>query len=146
MQLSHFTDYALRVLIYLGDRPDQRGTIEGIASYYGLSKEHLRKVVHHLARTGFIASRRGRGGGLTLARPAIEIGIGDVVRACEENLALAECFRDEVGAKGACVIEPRCHWKGMLAQALAAFLHTLDAYTLDDVLRHEAPIWTTVGR
>lgn len=132
MQLSKFTDYALRVLIYLGGKGESRSTIEEIAESYGISKEHLRKVVHHLALSGVIESKRGRGGGLRLARPASEISIGEVVRQSEENFALVECFAPDEAQP--CKISGACRFAWMLHEALTAFLGVLDRYTLADIL------------
>jgi len=92
MQLSKFSDYALRVLIYLAGRPDELSTIDEIAARYDISKDHLRKIVHNLVQSGWITSRRGRGGGLSLAMTPADISIGAVVRSTEDNLAIVECF------------------------------------------------------
>ena len=131
MQLTHFTDYSLRVLMYLAVRPGRVGRIEEIAETYDISRGHVMKVVRRLGAFGFVTTIRGRGGGLRLARAAAEIGIGEVVRQTEENLALVECFRSE----GSCVIDPACGLQGAFEEALEAFLASLDRYTLEDLIR-----------
>lgn len=126
MRLTRYTDYALRVLLYLGARPDRLCSIAEIARAYGISQNHLMKVVHELGKAGIVATARGRSGGLRLARPAAEIGIGAVVRQTEEGFDLADC--------GTCVIAPACRLTGVLAEALGAFMAVLDRYTLADLL------------
>lgn len=129
MRLTRYTDYALRTLIYVGLNEPRQSSIAEIARAYGISENHLTKVVHQLGRLGFVRTTRGRGGGLRLARPAAEIGVGAVVRLTEEDLALVECF-----GSGNCVITAPCRLRGVLGEALAAFLAVLDRYTLADLL------------
>jgi Rrf2 family nitric oxide-sensitive transcriptional repressor len=138
MQLTRFTDYSLRVLIFLAVEPDRRATIDEIAGAYGISKAHLMKVVHELGARGWVETVRGRGGGLQLARAPEEIRVGAVVRATEENLALVECFAP---ATSACAIESACGLRAVLDEALAAFLAVLDDYTLADLIaRRRRPL------
>lgn len=151
MRLTRHTDYALRMLMFLGIAGGRRASIHDIAGCYGISENHLMKVAHGLGRLGFIETIRGRNGGLRLARPPGEIRIGDVVRRTEEDLSLVECF----GAANACRITQSCALRGMLGEALAAFLSVLDRYTLQDLLRPRArlavqlglsgPAWNGVG-
>jgi Rrf2 family nitric oxide-sensitive transcriptional repressor len=136
MRLTLFTDYALRSLIFLGLKGEEGGRIRQIAEHYQISEHHLTKVVQKLARAGFVKTLRGRGGGLRLARPPAEIGVGAVVRALEDDLALVECFTSE----GRCAIRRTCGLKGMLGEALGAFLAVLDRYTLADLLVPEAAL------
>lgn len=137
MQLTRYSDYSFRVLIYLALDPGRLATIDEIASHYGISKAHLTKVVHELGLRGYVETVRGRGGGLRLARPAEAIGVGELVRDSEASLALVECFEP----RGACVIEPACGLRPVLQEALAAFLAVLDRYTLADlVARRRAPL------
>ena len=137
MQLTRYSDYSLRVLIYLALDPDRLATIEDIARGYDISKAHLMKVVHQLGLGGFVETVRGRRGGLRLARPPQEITVGEVVRYTEESMALAECF----ATASRCAIEPACGLRGVLHEALAAFLAVLDGYTLEDlVARRRKPL------
>ena len=131
MQLTLYTDYSLRVLIYLGLNPSRLTTITDIAQSYGISRNHLVKVVHNLATQGFIQTSRGRGGGILLARPASEINIGDVVRHTEVNFHLVECFDLE---RNTCPIAAACFLKSALYEAQKAFIAVLDNYTLASVL------------
>lgn len=131
MQLTRFTDYSLRVLIYLGSHPDALATVAGIAEEYGISRHHLTRVVHQLGLRGYIETARGKGGGFRLARRPGQIKIGDVVRDMESGFELAECFRPN---DSACRLLPACALKPVLAQAGRAFLSSLDRYTLADLL------------
>lgn len=130
MQLTKFSDYSLRVLIFLALHPEQQTTIRDIAAAHGISENHLMKVVRRLARGGYIKTARGKGGGVRLARAATKIAIGAVVREFEP-LAPAECFVP--GYDGRCTLFPRCALRGALNAAQSAFLRTLDGYTLKDL-------------
>lgn len=131
MQLTLYTDYSLRALLYLGINAGRIGTITDIAQSYGISRNHLVKVVHNLATRGFILTTRGRGGGIKLARSPAKINIGDVVRQTEMNFKLVECF-DRV--HNTCPIAAACFLKRALYEAQGAFMAVLDRYTLADVL------------
>lgn len=131
MQLTLYTDYSLRVLLYLGLNTRRIAVITDIAESYGISRNHLVKVVHNLATQGFIHTTRGRGGGLMLARLPDEINIGDVVRHTEMSFDLVECF-DQV--RNTCPIAAACFLKNALYEAQRAFMAVLDRYTLADVL------------
>jgi Rrf2 family nitric oxide-sensitive transcriptional repressor len=138
MKLTRYSDYSLRVLMYLAVRPEYLATIDEISKAYGISRAHLVKVVHQLGRAGFVETVRGRGGGIQLARAPEEISIGRVVRHTEENLAIVECFEPTTSH---CRIESACGLRGVLEEALDAFLETLDRYTLADlVARRRKPL------
>ena len=141
MKLTRFTDYSLRVLIYLGLKDDGRVTIREISDAYGISRNHLMKVVSLLTRMGYLDARRGPGGGIALARPPKEIVIADVVRDMEDDLNLVECFCED----GACAIKPMCKLKTALNQALAAYLDTLERYTLLDLLKPRNQLIEVLG-
>ena len=130
MRLTRFTDYSLRVLIYLGLQDDRLVTIRKISEAYGISRNHLMKVVSQLAREGYLVAQRGPGGGIRLAKPPAEINLADVIRDTEEDLAMVECF-DEGGK---CVITPACRLQFIISEALKAYIGTLRSYTLEDLL------------
>ena len=130
MKLTTFTDYSLRVLVYLAAQPGRRATISEVAGAYQVSENHLVKVVHFLGRQGWLRNVRGKGGGLELGRPAERIVLGDVVRCTEGQGTGAECFGEDGGD---CCIAPSCRLKGILAEAVAAFHAVLDRYTLADL-------------
>lgn len=131
MRLTTFSDYGLRVLIYLGVHRGRLATIGEIARVYGVSENHLMKVVHHLARHGYVETVRGKGGGLRLARAPADINVGKVVRESEDNLAFVECFDR---ATSDCRIASACLLKKALGEALDAFFASLERYTLDDLV------------
>ena len=131
VRLTSFTDYSLRVLIYLAAQPERRATIAEIATAYGISENHLTKVVHFLGKQGWVATVRGKGGGMGLALPAQDIAIGAVVRAAEGDDLPAECFgRDHTS----CTIVRVCRLKGVLREATQAFHAVLDRFTLADLV------------
>ena len=129
MRLTAYTDYSLRVLIYLALNKDRSVTVREIAESYNISRFHLMKVVQQLTNESFIEALRGRSGGLRLAVKPEDIVIGDVVRHMEEEFKIVECFGD----KPQCIISPACRLKGVLNEALQAFLGVLDSYTLKDL-------------
>lgn len=130
MRLTQYTDFSLRVLIYLGLHNDRRCTIREISEAYGISRNHLMKVVQQLAAEGFVESVRGVGGGLSLAHAPEELSVGRIVRAMEPDMGLVECMRPN----NECVITGACALAGMLGEARTAFLVVLDGYTLGDIL------------
>ncbi len=132
MRLTLYTDYSLRVLIYLAGREDESVTITELADFYRISRNHLVKVVHNLGLKGYIQTSRGRNGGIRLSRPAKEIRLGEVVRSTEPDLDLLECFNP---ATDKCVISRSCSLKGILFNAQASFLEILDKYTLADIAK-----------
>jgi Rrf2 family transcriptional regulator, nitric oxide-sensitive transcriptional repressor len=130
MRLTVSSDYSLRVLMYLGTHEDRLCTISEIAACYGISENHLMKVVNRLGQCGFVETIRGRGGGLRLGKPTDRIRLGDVVRSTEEDFALAACF----GEEGTCRITGACRLRHALQRALKAFLSELDTWTLADIV------------
>jgi len=139
MQLTIYTDYSLRVLLYLGLHPEKRVTISEIADAYSISRNHLVKVVHNLSLEGWIHTIRGKSGGMLLAMPPERINIGAVVRKTEPHMNLLECFDREINT---CPIIASCALKRALYQARKAFMDTLDGFTLADVLGNS----TQLGR
>ena len=135
MKLTSFSDYTLRVLIFLAVRDDSLVTIGEIADAYGISRNHLMKVVHHLGVRGYLETVRGKGGGVRLAMAPADINIGTLLRETEHNTALVECFDSEGSS---CTIEQACALRGIFQQALTGFFAVLDSYTLADVLRNRS--------
>ena len=129
MQLTKFSDYSLRVLMYAQAAGDKLVTIEEMAASYRISRAHLMKVVNALTRAGYLQAVRGRSGGLRLARPADEIRLGDVIRKTEPDFALVECFASD----SQCVIGGCCRLPPVLNRALAAFLSELDRHTVASI-------------
>lgn len=142
MRLTIYSDYALRSLIFLAVRNEtQLANISDIATAYGISKNHLTKVIHHLAKAGYIHSTRGKHGGICLAKPPEQINIGTLIRLTEQDFAIVTCLNPPatssiplINADSRCVITPACQLKGVFAQAMNAFLAVLDDYTLADII------------
>ena len=132
MRLTVYTDYALRLLMYLAVKDDGLATISEVAASYGISKNHLMKVAHQLGVAGYVDTVRGRSGGLRLAKPVEAIGLGDVVRRTEPDMALVQCFKP---VDAPCAIRPCCVLRGALEKAAAAFLDVLDGYSLADLVQ-----------
>lgn len=131
MQLTLFTDYCCRVLLHLAREPQRRVTVAELSDWHGISHHHLVKVVHWLGRHGYVTTRRGKQGGLRLAREPQDINIGQVVRATEPGFDLVECFD---ATRSRCRLQPDCGLAGLLGDATRAFLTQLDRHTLADLL------------
>ena len=129
MQLTLFSDYSLRVLLYLSSHRERRVPLPEISAAYGISQHHLVKVVQRLVEEGLIESVRGRGGGLRLAREPRDINIAAVVRLTEPNLTLVECFDARTNT---CPIDAACGLKTALVRAQDAFFAELERYSLAD--------------
>jgi Rrf2 family nitric oxide-sensitive transcriptional repressor len=132
VHLTLHADYSLRILLYLAARPERLVSTQEVSEAYGISKNHLVRVVQALGKHGFIEVRPGRSGGLTLARAPSEISLGQVFRVTEPDFHLVECFDRQTNT---CPIAPACGLKGILFEARAAFLAVLDKYTLADVTK-----------
>lgn len=132
MRLNLQSDYALRLLMQLAVTPGRLVTVAEVSERFRISRNHLMKVAHLLGREGFIETVRGRAGGLRLARPPEAISVGEVVRRMEADFAIVDCFP---GGGGGCLISPGCRLKGVLREAMDAFLAVLDAATLADLTR-----------
>ncbi|MEP0322110.1 MULTISPECIES: Rrf2 family transcriptional regulator [Hyphomicrobiales] len=132
MRLTVYTDYALRLLMYLAAKEGELATIGEVAESYGISRNHLMKVAYQLGAAGYIETVRGRGGGLRLSGAAGGIGLGDIVRYTEPDMALVPCF-NPVGTP--CTIRPCCVLRKALQKASFAFLETLDGYSLADLVK-----------
>ena len=130
MKLSLFSDYSLRVLMFAALK-GAAFRVDEVTAAYGISRNHVAKVIHTLAQLGYLETRRGRGGGIQLARPAGEIRIGKVVRQTEDQPVIVECFDP---ATNTCPIIGSCQLKGVLAEAMNAFYVTLDRHTLQELV------------
>ena len=130
MKLSLFSDYALRILMFAAIK-GASFRVDEVTAAYGISRNHVAKVIHTLAQLGYLETRRGRGGGIQLARPAAEIHIGKLVRQTEDQPVIVECFDP---ATNTCPISGSCLLKGVLAEAVNAFYATLDRHTLQDLV------------
>ncbi len=137
MKLTSFSDYTLRVLMFLALNRERLATIPEIAAAYGISENHLMKVVHHLARAGTIESVRGRGGGVRLAHAPEDIRLGEVVRASEGDAPIVECLSSDAGK---CRIAPACRLTAVLVGAFDALYAKLDEYTLADLVTRPRPL------
>ncbi|MGC4252180.1 MAG: Rrf2 family transcriptional regulator [Sphingobium sp.] len=130
MRLTRYTDYSLRVLIHLALHEERLCSIGEISRAYGISHNHLMKVVNALAHDGFVETLRGRSGGMRLARPAHQIGVGEVVRRTEEGFQLAEC--------PSCSLSPACGLTDVLSRGVQAMLAVFDSYSIADLLTDRA--------
>jgi Rrf2 family transcriptional regulator, nitric oxide-sensitive transcriptional repressor len=137
MTLNLFTDYSLRVLMYAALPDRERFSLDDVSNAYGISRDHVAKVVQRLVHEGYLTSQRGRGGGISLARPATEIRIGDVVRQTEGHSALVECFHPQTNT---CRLIGNCRLQGVLKEAMGAFQSVLDSYTLADLVSKPRPL------
>lgn len=130
MRLTGMTDYALRLLMFLGSNPDRLCTIAEVAQAYRISEAHLMKITHLLGAVGWIDTLRGKGGGMRLARAPAEINLGAVVRTTESDFRVVECFT----AGSPCTLAGNCRLTGIMHGALDNFLQHLDVFTLADIL------------
>jgi Rrf2 family nitric oxide-sensitive transcriptional repressor len=129
MQLTIFTDYGLRSLMYLAAQPDKLCSVREIAEHYGISRNHLVKVVHRLSQLEYITSSKGKGGGIRLAENSAKLKIGDLVQSLEPHMHMVECFDKETNT---CKIINSCKLKHYLFEARQSFVDTLNNYTLAD--------------
>jgi len=142
MRLTVYSDYALRVLMYLAVKQHGLATIAEIAESYGISENHLMKVAHQLGVAGYIETVRGRGGGLRLAKPVESIGLAEIVRTTEPDLAIVSCFKP---LDAPCAIRPCCVLRRALEQARDAFMAVLADYTLADLVKPRARLAGLLG-
>jgi len=132
VRLTLYTDYSLRVLLYLAAKPDETVTITEVAEYYDISRNHLVKVVHSLGINGFISTSRGKNGGIRLALPADEILLSDVIKKTEPDMDLLDCFNPKTDN---CVMTRTCRLKMILYESRAAFMAVFKQNTLADAAK-----------
>ncbi|GEQ99086.1 Rrf2 family transcriptional regulator [Iodidimonas gelatinilytica] len=137
MQLTTFTDFGMRSLMYLASSPEKKCSVREIADHYSISRNHLVKVVHKLAQLGYILSTKGKGGGIALAPHSTELKLGDIVQSLEPSMDLVECFD---ASTNSCKITESCQLKHYLFEANNAFIQTLNKYTLADAVQNKLEI------
>jgi Rrf2 family nitric oxide-sensitive transcriptional repressor len=145
MRLTDYTDYSLRVLLYLAVRGEGLSTIQEISQAYGISRNHLMKVVQQLAERGWIETVRGRNGGLRFAESSRRLTVGKVVRAVESDFAVVACLPDQNGARRSCVISPVCRLREALDAAAKAFLAELDRHTIGELAQPQSALASLLG-
>ena len=131
MRLTDYTDYALRLLMHLGDRPGRIITVREIAGKHGISHSHLTKIVHQLGLHGVLDTLRGRAGGIRLARPPEQIMLGAVIRITEPDFQMVDCF---AASGSSCILTGHCKLRQLLAEATLAYLSVLDRVPLSALL------------
>lgn len=139
MQLTRYTDYSLRVLMYLGLQPDRLVTINELADVYDISRNHLVKVVHHLSRSGYVKTVRGKGGGMRLGHLPADINVGELIRRTEKDVEIINCEALQ------CRLRPACRLKEALDRAREAFVDVLDTYTLADLIVDKEQLTELLG-
>ncbi len=137
MRLTRYTDYALRVLLHLAAHPEKLCSISEMSRAYGVSQNHLMKVVHDLGKAGYLTTVRGRSGGVKLAKAPKQINVGAVVRHTEDGFEMVDC--------ASCVIAPACGLTSAFGKALAAFMAVLDSYTLADLMNKRTALRALLG-
>lgn len=137
MKLTQFTDYALRTLMYLATQPEKRFTVKDISESFNISYHHMVKVAHALSKQGYVKTTKGKGGGISLSKPANEINLGGVVSALEPDFDIAECFSDN----NQCHITSICDLKHILFDARNAFIRELEKHSLANIVQNKQALW-----
>lgn len=131
MYLSKFTDYSFRILIYLGNHPNELFTVDELSYILGLSTHHIKKIIHKLAKNNYIYSSKGRNGGIKLVMNPKDINLGALLEITEDNLNIVECFSSD---SISCNLDGECKLKSVLNEALNSFKLKLSEYTLADII------------
>ena len=131
MRLTSFTDFSVRVLMYVGQKDGELASIREVSEAYGISSNHLMKVVHWLGKGDYLDTIRGKNGGFRLGKDPADINIGALIRYTEEDMNIVECFGNK---EDRCTLKNECRFSGVMEEALHAFLTTVDKYTLKDLL------------
>ena len=134
MQLTSYTDYSLRALLYIADQPGRLVTVSEIAEHYGVSRNHMVKVVHNLGATGYIETVRGKSGGVRLAKLPEDIRVAEIVQMTEPHMDIQECFNPETNN---CPLLGDCRLTGVFFEARDSFMNVLNSYTLADMLTNK---------
>lgn len=142
MRLTTMSDYAMRLLMHVGQHPGRLCTIAEVARAHDISEAHLTKITHQLALAGWLETVRGKGGGMRLATPPQQIGLGAVVRSIEPDFKLVECLAQD----STCQLSSSCHLTGIINGALQSFMQYLDSYTLADLLAPSAPLAPVINQ
>jgi Rrf2 family nitric oxide-sensitive transcriptional repressor len=142
MRLTTMSDYAMRLLMHVGQHPGRLCTIAEVARAHDISEAHLTKITHQLALAGWLETVRGKGGGMRLATPPQQIGLGAVVRSIEPDFKLVECLAQD----STCQLSSSCHLTGIINGALQSFMQYLDSYTLADLLAPYAPLAPVINQ
>lgn len=142
MHLTQFSDYSLRLVLYLACHPGRAVSVDEVSRAYGISKHHLVRVVQTVTELGVVEAQRGRGGGMRLALDPAKINIGALIRRTEPHFHIVECFDPETST---CPITPSCGLKGALQRAQQAFLAVLDEYTLDQFMARRSELVVLLG-
>lgn len=132
MQLTSFTDYALRTLMYLAAHSEEKSSVKEISEHYGISRNHLVKVVHKLSQLGYIETTKGKGGGVQIAQGTEKLRLGDLISQLEPNMNLVECFDAKTNT---CRVTGSCQLKHYLFEATQNFINTMNKYTLADTVK-----------
>ena len=142
MRLTQFSNFAIRVLMYAGVKGRALSALPEIARAYGISHDHLKKASAELCRLGHLEAVRGRDGGVRLAKPPEAIGLGEVIRRTEGNVALVECFNAETNT---CPLHADCRFRIALTDALAAFFAVLDRHSIADLIQDREKLAARLG-
>lgn len=134
MQLTRFTDYGLRTLMYVAARSEDLTSVKEVAEHYGISRNHLVKVVHRLSQLGYIETTKGKGGGIKIAKDAEKLRLGDLIKQLEPNMNMVECFDAKTNT---CRITGSCQLKHYLFEAMQNFINTMNKYTLADTVQNK---------
>lgn len=134
MQLTRFTDYGLRTLMYLAARPEEKSSVKEISEHYGISRNHLVKVVHRLSQLGYIETMKGKGGGIKIAQGTEKLRLGDLITQLEPNMNMVECFDAKTNT---CRITGSCQLKHYMFEATNSFVDTMNKYTLADTVQNK---------
>lgn len=143
MKLTSYTDYSIRVLMFLAMKNEHElSNIDEISKAYNIKKNHLTKIIHELGKLGYVETIRGRNGGVRLKKKPVEINIGEVVRRTEEDFYLLDCFDERTNS---CGLSPICRFKSVLNEAMRAFFEVLDHYTLKDITSNKNQLLFMLG-